>query len=277
MELGHFITTELNPEYIQILFDGLDGLGNLFKIENYWGNVQKLGKTISDFTDSPHYKNEDGFLNVVGDLGELFLEAAMQRFPTGFHIKPGTFELADIGQKGYDATAEHANDDRPMWIQMKFYCPWEAFGGKDTSDMIHKLDSFVQSTIQDGQVYHKRHRLLVTTSKDVHYLVGECGYTTQMEIYTLSDLNHIIVGNQATEAFWYEFRDSLLKTINTTVPLPKPVTPYPDQSDDAAEICENLKSDDVVTYIAPVGTGKTVVALEAVDNLTKDKNEDNNI
>ncbi len=280
MKLTHFITTELVQEDLQLLFDGLDGLGNIFKVEDYWKNAQKLAELISERTTDPHYNKigesgKDGFLSAVGDLGEVFLEAAVQRFPTGFHIKPGTFKNAETDQKGYDATAEHANDSKLMWIQMKFYNPYEAFGEKDKSDVIHKLDSFVQSTTQDGQIYNKRHRLLVATSREMHWSVGEIGYAAQMDIYTLSDLNHIITNGQPTaSAFWYEFRDSLLQTINTTVPLPEPVTPYPDQSEDAAKICEELGVDGAVAYIAPVGTGKTVVALEVIDQYVKDEDED---
>ena len=268
----HVIVPFLTDEYLNTLFSGLDNPIAIFGVEEYWKNAEELS-TIMAEDMAEHYRYSDE-LNVIGDLGEMFVGCTLEEFPTAFQIKPGSVRFCEPNQKGYDIEAFNVIDGCLMRIQVKFYCPYRLFGEgavEERSKAIHKLDSFVASTVADGEVYRKKHRLLITTAEGINYEICEIGdFQAKMRIFARADLKHIIQGSSsATSAFWYRFRDKLSTDIHTVIPLPSPPTPYQEQLEDIAEIKAELVSGNA-TLISTVGTGKTVVGLAVATEMLKD-------
>jgi hypothetical protein len=262
----HVVVAFLTIEDIVALFAGLDSPTEVFKVEKFWENSYNVSKSIANRTFDGRYKD---FKNVFGDIGEMFVGAILNDFPTAFKIRPGQISFCEPGQKGYDIEARHAVDDGLARIQVKFHNPFKSFGEEDSSEARRALDSFVQSTVVDGEIYYKRHRILITTSREIDYRVGEVGYPAQMMIYTLADLNAVISGNlPAASNFWHRLQDYLLITVDTKIPLPSPVVPYQEQLDDINMLVSELQ-DGNATLIAPVGTGKNIIGIEIANKVAE--------
>lgn len=275
MELPYLdiaIMMELSNDDAEILFRSKEMIGSSddqinqltgelrsspFPVESFWKNAWVLSEIISKKSpDTRYYENQ---MTVLGDLGELFLVALVNRFPNKFSIKPGTFKLAEIDQKGYDGVGEHHQDGGAVWVQMKFHNPYEPFG----REYISQLDSFVQQTSFDDLPRLSKHRFLVTTARGLHQDLGGIGYERQMQIRVRQDLDNIIGGSDTD--FWVEFKQACLDTIakrgiiplnNTQIDLRQ------DQVDDIAKIKINIANGDDTTMIAPPGDGKSTIACE---------------
>ena len=268
----HVIVPFLTDGYLNALFDGLDNPMDTFAEEQYWKNAEALSILMAaDMAE--HYRYKDA-KTVIGDLGEMFIGAVLEEFPTAFQIKPGSVRFCEPDQKGYDIEAFNVIDGCLMRIQVKFYCPYRPFGeGKEElSQAIRKLDSFVASTAVDGEIYYKKHRLLITTAAGIHYEVCEIGdFQSKMLVFARADLKHIIQGNStATSFFWVRFRDQLMEAIHATIPLPTPPVPYQEQLEDINSIITEIDGGNNATLISTVGTGKTVVGFAVAAKMLKD-------
>jgi len=275
-ELKHFITTELTEDDIKNLFTGLDNPEVHFKVRAYWANCYTVAQEIAKRTEVDRYKpkseDEQGWQSVIGDLGEVFLEGAASSYPSDFDIEPGSFELAKTNQKGFDGTGKHKSNktESQVWFQMKFYNPDYLFGEKKNkkgawdANAGREMDSFLTSTIIDGQVWRRNNRVLVTTARGLHYELNERSYLSWFRSICLTDLDNIIDdGQNITSKFWFAFRQDLIQARGKKNPLPAIVLRQ-DQKEDVSKLVELLTKDGKATFIAPPGYGKTEVALEAL-------------
>ena len=288
MKLEHFIATELTLPDVEGLFATVmveptslqnvdqntleDRTKTIFSVKNYWETSYKLSNTIKERTTITTYMDREA---VLGDLGELFLEALVQYFPNKLSLKPETFELADRGQKGYDGLGLHDTDNQArVWLQMKFHCPFDQLGGDDKSfdsSIIRELDSFISATVVDNQIYSKRHRLLITTANGLHYQLIEIGYENKMRFKTLQDLDNIIGKNN--QGFWSEFKLACIAVINEKGKIPLPgqaIILRQDQIDDTKKILANITAGTDTLLVEPPGSGKTIVAIEAIKGTLKE-------
>jgi hypothetical protein len=278
--LKHRITVVgLELEDIEKLFD-LNNSQIQFKVVDYWKNCNEVAKNITKRTEYDAYKfksmEEPGWLTVLGDLGEVFLEAVVGNYPSDFEIEPGSFVLAKPGQKGFDGIGKHKSNptESQVWFQMKFHNPFQQFGETEEngfdSKVGYEIDSFLQSTLVEGQVYRRNNRVLVTTASSLHYGFNERGYTGLFKSIFLKDLDNIVNGGQKyTSKFWLDFKQSLIKAKITKVPPPPPIVLRDDQKEDIGELKTEISNNKNATFISPPGCGKTEVALEITDELIK--------